>query len=215
MSSRNKSFWPSRILLIKTSSFPLIRSFRVSFSAQFFVAHTSMCLSPNTHPLTSQSVNKPGPCGFPLTPQPQDLFRAPERAQNASGERKSIRKIAGDFLIVMGNPRMELAHCDPESDGYFEYAAKRTMANPAAKHKGSGICARLKRWRRSRCFFKEARIAATKPQPGRKHPVRMELHSDVGGQKNEGILTDSILGFLTYLHIKQRCQKNNATTNCE
>src|SRR6266849_4490609 len=43
----------------------------------------------------------------------------------------------------------------------------------------------------------------------------MELHSDVGSQKNKGILTDRILGFLTELYIKRRCQKINAAVNCE
>ena len=74
MSSRNKSFSPSRILLIKTSSFALIWSFRVSFSAQFVVAHTSMRLSAKTLPLRSQSANEVGPCGFPLTSQTQSLL---------------------------------------------------------------------------------------------------------------------------------------------
>src|SRR5260370_25431097 len=78
MSSRNKSFSPSRILLIKTSSFALIRSFRVSFSAQFVVAHTSMRLSAKTVPLRSQSANEVGPCGFPLTSQMQSLL--PDKA---------------------------------------------------------------------------------------------------------------------------------------
>ena len=78
MSSRNKSFSPSRILLIKTSSFALIRSFRVSFSAQFVVAHTGMRLSAKTLPLRSQSANEAGPCGFPLTSQTQSLL--PDKA---------------------------------------------------------------------------------------------------------------------------------------
>src|SRR5712664_1078241 len=78
MSSRNKSFSPSRILLIKTSSFALIRSFRVSFSAQFVVAHTGMRLSAKTLPLRSQSANEAGPCGCPLTSQTQSLL--PDKA---------------------------------------------------------------------------------------------------------------------------------------
>src|ERR1700746_440686 len=78
MSSRNKSFSPSRILLIKTASFALIRSFRVSFSAQFVVAHKSMSLSAKTLSLRSQSTNEVGPCGFPLTSQTQSLL--PDKA---------------------------------------------------------------------------------------------------------------------------------------
>jgi len=78
MSSRNKSFSPSRILPIKTSSFALIRSFCVSFSAQFVVAHTGMRLSAKTLPLRSQSANEAGPCGCPLTSQTQSLL--PDKA---------------------------------------------------------------------------------------------------------------------------------------
>src|SRR5260370_9229691 len=101
--------------------------------------------------------------------------------------------MAGEFLIVIGKPRIKVTHFDPEADGYFEYADKRTSVNPAAKHKGSGICARLKRWRHSRCLFKEARIPATKQQPGGKHPVRLQLHSALVGLKTAVILTYSIL----------------------
>src|SRR5216683_2443371 len=78
MSSRNKSFSPFRILLIKTSSFALIRSFRVSFSAQFVVAHTGMRLSAKTRPLRLQSASEVGPCSFPLTSQTQSLL--PDKA---------------------------------------------------------------------------------------------------------------------------------------
>src|ERR1700687_166968 len=74
MSSRNKSFSPSRILLIKTSSFALIRSFRVSFCPQLVVAHTGMRLSAKTLPLRSRSANEVGPCGFPLTSQAKSLL---------------------------------------------------------------------------------------------------------------------------------------------
>src|SRR5260370_35287257 len=78
MSSRNKSFSHSRILLIKTSSFALIRSFPVLLSAQFVVAHRGMRLSAKTVPLRSQSANEAGPCGFPLTSQTQSLL--PDKA---------------------------------------------------------------------------------------------------------------------------------------
>src|SRR5260370_2043949 len=78
MSSRNKSFSPSRILLIKLTSCALTRSFRVSFSAQFVVAHTGMRLSAKTLPLRSQSANEAGPCGCPLTSQTQSLL--PDKA---------------------------------------------------------------------------------------------------------------------------------------
>src|SRR5260370_3530857 len=74
MSSRNKSFSPSRILLIKTSSFVLIRSCRVSFSASTVVAHTGVRLCAKTLPLTSQSAIEVGSCSFPLTSQTQSLL---------------------------------------------------------------------------------------------------------------------------------------------
>src|SRR5258707_6700975 len=74
MSSRNKSFSPSRILLIKTSSFDLIRSLRVSFSAPTAVAHTGVRLCPKTLPLGSQSTIKVEPCSFPHTSQPNSLL---------------------------------------------------------------------------------------------------------------------------------------------
>src|SRR5260370_41113504 len=70
----NNSFAPSRILLIKTSSFDLIRSLGVSFSAPTAVAHTGVRLCAKTLPLGSQSTIKVGPCSFPHTSQTHSLL---------------------------------------------------------------------------------------------------------------------------------------------
>src|ERR1700756_3074558 len=52
------------------------------------------------------------------------MLRAPIRAseldQQSARERQIILNIAGDFLIVVGQPRIEVTHFDPEADGYFE-----------------------------------------------------------------------------------------------
>src|SRR5260370_40375220 len=70
----NNSFAPSRILLIKTSSFDLIRSLGVSFSAPTAVAHTGVRLCAKTLPLGSQSAIKVGPCSLPRTSQTHPLL---------------------------------------------------------------------------------------------------------------------------------------------
>ena len=124
-----------------------------------------------------------------------------EPHQQAAREGQIILKITGGFLTVVGQARIEVTHFDPEADGYFECVHYRASVNTAPKYKGPHIRTWFRRWNGGGRFFKESRITSTKRQPGRKRSGRMELHPNVGGEKNKSILAGNIPGLLAELHV--------------
>jgi len=117
---------------------------------------------------------------------------ASEPEQKPAGEGDVILKIAGSFLIVIGLARIEVTDLDPQADRYSEYVQNRTSVKAPTEYKSSRVRSGPERRRVGIRGFKEAGVAATERQPGRKTSRRMEFHADVRSQKNNSILIDDV-----------------------